>query len=67
MLKLNSALNVSLVTAALLLPTIAEAGVVTGPPVAGFTTADNSKDNVLTNASPNFSADLSTFGTFTSE
>ncbi|HEX7010863.1 MAG TPA: PEP-CTERM sorting domain-containing protein [Phycisphaeraceae bacterium] len=45
----------------------AEAGTVTASPQTGFTTLDNSKDHVLTSASPTFTADLSTFATFTSE
>ncbi len=38
---------------------LAHGGVVTGPPVAGFTTAGASKDIPLTNATPSFTASLS--------
>ncbi len=67
MSKFTIALTTNLMATVLMLPVIAEAGVVTGPPVAGFTTVDNTKDNVLTSASPTFAADMSTYATFASE
>lgn len=67
MSNVKGLLSVTLAAAALALPTVADAGVVTGSPIAAFTTTDNSKDNVLTSASPTFAADLSTYATFTSE
>lgn len=44
--------------------TTASAGTLTPSPVMSFTTTDASKDQVLSNASPNFTADLSTYTTF---
>jgi len=49
------------------LPMMVEAGTVTGSPVAGFTTADSSKDQLLLSALPSFTADLSTYATFTGQ
>lgn len=49
------------------LPAMVEAGTVTGSPVGGYTTADSSKDQVLLSASPSFTADLSTYATFTGQ
>jgi hypothetical protein len=44
----------------------AEAGAITAAPTATFTTADSSKDIVLTQAAPTWSADLSTYSNFLS-
>lgn len=49
------------------LPSWSQAGLVTGSPVGVFTTSDSSKDNVLTQATPSFVANLSTYATFTGE
>ena len=38
-----------------------------GPPIAGWTTADSSRDISLTNASPAFSADLSSYANWTGD
>lgn len=46
---------------------LAHAGVVTGPPVDTFTTADTSRDILLTAGSPTFSANLTTWGTFSGQ
>jgi hypothetical protein len=55
---------VAIYTAFLVSPGLAQAGVVTGSPVADFTTFNSSKNNVLTFASPIFNANLSTYGSF---
>lgn len=55
------------VVVCLLLSNWSQAGLVTGSPVGVFTTNDSSKDNVLTQASPSFLADLTTYATFTSQ
>lgn len=49
------------------LATTAQAGVVTGTPVAVFTTTDNSRDIALTTGSPTFTADLSTYANFSAQ
>ena len=46
------------------LPTMVEALTVTPPFITGFTTANSSKDQVLLNSSPTWTADLTTFNTF---
>jgi hypothetical protein len=63
--KFNSVMLASAL--GLCLAATAAAGVVTGPTVPAFTTTGNAKDNVLTSATPTFSADLSTYATFTSQ
>lgn len=45
----------------------AHAGLQTGPNLPTFTTADNSKDIVLSTGSPAYSADLSTYSSFLSD
>lgn len=55
---------VAICTAFAVSPALSRAGVVTGSPVPNFTTFNSSKNNLLTYASPTFSADLSTYGSF---
>ncbi len=52
--------------AVLAFSSLSQAGQVTGP-VDDFTTTDSSKDNLLTLASPTFTANLTTYETFTSQ
>jgi hypothetical protein len=59
-------IGLTVVAAAAYVTPSASAGVVTGSPVAVFSTADNSKDIVLSPGTPTFTSDLSTYATFTS-
>ena len=59
-------LGLGLLTTATLAASSAVAGVVTGTPVAHFTTTDNSRDIVLSVGTPTFTADLTSYATVTS-
>jgi hypothetical protein len=60
-------IGLSVVVADLLFVAAAGAGNVTGSPVPTFTTANSSRDIPLTTASPTFTANLSTWGTFSNQ